>query len=380
MSGLLAFAVRLARVLAANRTLVSGAAALLTAVLVVAVPTLRQEWLQLINGLMPVGQTQLVLPGTPPEAPGTACLSCHVDMERKLASKAVHRPFGELRCAYCHTDHAVNPDGSRGPTTLKLVRNGDQKPLCGSCHVTADQLAMSNNHVPFKNGWCSACHDPHGSDVEAATNYAGLLNGEIGVISTNSMLKVDPSQLCLNCHNMNLRYGFKRVQHRPFQYRACLACHVPHASNNAKNTRLPLPYLCMNCHPIIARDMSLSVLHPPFSQAWCTVCHSPHATNFPRMLKADDTSEQPVVDLCRGCHAGAITPRVRPIDLHISHPMGKYWKDGRIITDPLTGQQLSCISCHHPHSSNHPRMWRRDKDYLCLGCHRRLPGPKNMPW
>lgn len=351
-----------------NRSLLTGLAFLLASVTVVLVPATRNMWFDIWGRIT---GTPVAIPQALPDLQaldGSACLTCHADSQQKLGMKVVHKPFADLQCATCHTGH----DPKTFATKLVNVTNGDQSQLCGSCHDTKQYLAMSNIHVPFKNAWCTACHDPHASNVDSATNA-------YGVISTNSLLKVDPSQICLNCHNMNLRYGLLKTQHPPFKAKACLGCHVPHASNNPKNTRLPLPLLCMNCHPTVARDMSLAVLHPPFAQAWCTMCHNPHATNFPRMAKAQDTSQQPFVDLCLQCHQAQMQ-RLPAIDLHISHPMGKYWKTGKDVIDPLTGNQVACISCHHPHGANNPRMWRRDKDFLCLGCHRQLKGRFNMPW
>ncbi len=367
MLRILAAAVRL---IANNKLLFAGLGFFLGSVLVVSLPVTRDLWFQIWSQIT---RTPVAVPQALPDlqaVDGSACLTCHTDSQKKLAMATVHKPFADLQCATCHTGH----DPQTFQTRLVNVdpATGDQSRLCGSCHDVQQYLGMSNIHVPFKNAWCTACHDPHASDVESATNA-------MGVTSTNSLLKVHPSQICLNCHNMNLRYGLKKVQHPPFQMKACLGCHVPHASNNPKNTRLPLPYLCMNCHAIVARDMSLAVLHPPFSQAWCTMCHNPHATDYPRMAKAPEGSPQPFVDLCLQCHQAQMA-RLPAINLHVSHPMGKSQRTGQDVVAPLTGNQLACISCHHPHGSNNPRMWRRDKDFLCLGCHRQLKGRFNMPW
>lgn len=328
-----------------HKLLLAGLLLLLAVTSTIFLPGTRDLWRNMWRHLRPPGPAVV----KPPDTVGGTCFRCHESMLDKLNKRAVHRPFAEGRCDVCHTRHDAK-------TFVTRLTAGVGE-MCGSkCHSRdlEKYAKMSAQHVPYKKEWCTACHDPHGSDYE-------------------SVLRMNPSRICLTCHNMNLRYGAKPVQHPPFKQRACLACHVPHASDNPKNTRLPLPYLCMNCHPIIARDMAASVLHPPFSQAWCVACHNPHAENHPRMVKAPKDSTQPFVDLCFTCH-GSAQARLRAIDLHISHPVG-----GKKV-DPITGKQLTCVSCHHPHGTNNPRMWKRDRDYLCLGCHRRLTGRFNMPW
>jgi predicted CXXCH cytochrome family protein len=289
-------------------------------------------------------------------AEAKSCAACHQNTFARVASqKYPHRPFAEGKCSACHANHLVEKNLQKPYLKAPLGE------VCRSCHDTSAQMKLQNKHVPFREGWCAGpCHDPHGSNQKFK-------------------LKEDPSEMCLSCHNMNVRYWSKKVQHPPFAQKACLGCHVPHASDYAKNTRLPLPYLCMTCHPIVAQQMAMPVLHPPFSQAWCTMCHNPHATDFPRMAKAPEGSTQPFVDLCLQCH-GTPQARLGAIKLHVTHPVGRDPKTGREYINPLTGEQMACVSCHHPHGSPNPRMWLRDRDFLCLSCHRVLGGRVNMPW
>ncbi len=339
-----------------NSFLFAGLALLAVAVGVLAVPATRQIW---FKGWSLATRTP-VASGLADAVESRTCLNCHTDKEKKLSQKVPHQPFLEKRCTACHTPH----DPKTNATRLKAK---DLDTLCSQCHAAdrqkkiADQMKMGNTHPPFKKAWCTACHDPHASDNPV-------------------MLRLPETDVCITCHNMYARFGTKQVQHAPFARQACLGCHDPHASPNPNHTRWPLPYLCFNCHPTAARDMEMAVLHPPFSQAWCTNCHNPHATNWPRMIKSADDSKQPFVDVCLSCHGGGPMGRVGKIDLHASHPVGISARDGREIIDPISGRQLSCISCHNPHGSNAPRMLRRDNDYLCLGCHRKLPGRLNMPW
>ncbi len=340
-----------------NRLLSAGIALLIVVLISITVPPVRDFWYQTWGDIF--GQPA---PGGIVSAAqdNASCVNCHQARVDQLMARAnQHLPFREQKCLDCHVAHPASADNtiSVDPNNRMLLRMSVDK-VCSSCHDTNEQitkqLQMSSVHIPFKNGWCTGCHDPHASDQ--------LMD-----------LKLEPAELCLSCHNMNLRYGQAKVKHPPYQQNACLGCHVPHASNNTKNTRLAMPYLCMNCHPTVAQAMNMAVLHPPFSQAMCTMCHNPHGSDYPRMAKAPVGSTQPFADLCLQCHSMP-QARVGAIDLHKSHRV--YGP----IPDPLTGQPVSCISCHQPHGSNNPRMWLRDKDFLCLGCHRLLPGRFTMPW
>lgn len=336
--------------IALNPYLVLGLALFVLSVGILAIPATRHLW---FKGWGLATKTP-VASGLNEELASRTCLSCHADKEKKMSQKTGHRPFLEKRCIACHTPHDPK-------TNVSKLQAKDQIDLCTKCHDVSKKMTAANTHPPFKKGWCTACHDPHASD-------------------NPSILRLSQSDMCIACHNMYARFGAMKVQHKPFARQACLGCHDPHGSPNPVHTRYPLPDLCFNCHPTAARDMEMAVLHPPFSQAWCTNCHNPHASNWPRMIKAPDDSRQPFVDVCISCHGSGPMGRVGKVDLHVSHPVGISVRDGHNVIDPYTGEQLTCISCHHPHGSNAPRMWRRDRDSLCLGCHRKLTGRFNMPW
>src|SRR5512141_1096719 len=91
------------------------------------------------------------------------------------------------------------------------------------------------------------------------------------------------------------------------------------------------------------------VVHPALAMG-CTVCHNPHASNAASLLTA------PVEKLCVTCHDKQASGRhvMAGLGLGDGHPLkGK--------TDPSnTRREISCISCHNPHSANVKRLFRND--------------------
>jgi predicted CXXCH cytochrome family protein len=105
---------------------------------------------------------------------------------------------------------------------------------------------------------------------------------------------------------------------------------------------------CQKCHP------SAAVAHPhfPYASGMCTRCHDPHASRFPKLLRAK------VNDVCLDCHlqgraksASRYLPTIElSSDYRFGHPYARHPVSGS--PDPLSGGEMSCISCHLPHGGN----------------------------
>ncbi|UCH83384.1 MAG: cytochrome c3 family protein, partial [Candidatus Latescibacterota bacterium] len=81
----------------------------------------------------------------------------------------------------------------------------------------------------------------------------------------------------------------------------------------------------------------------------CTTCHNLHDDNI------DELQGLASLDLCAQCHDTG--------ESH-AHPYG-----GKHV-DPRTGQPLTCVSCHEPHSAAHEFMLEFDRNRdLCIQCH-----------
>lgn len=226
---------------------------------------------------------------------GTLCFECHDGIEEQLAMTNTHAPVEE-DCSTCHDPHSsANPFQLMVPT----------KELCESCHreespdvYTAIDTAKVQ-HEPVARGECTQCHIPHGSEVDSLLKGKGIelcgschedlaydiaesenLHGPVLTGSCNECHNVHGSEfsrllvrnfpedfytgykpekydLCYGCHNKdtartksttdltNFRDGdnnlhFLHVNRK--KGRNCIACHDPHASQQAKHVRYEVPF------------------------------------------------------------------------------------------------------------------------------------------
>lgn len=183
------------------------------------------------------------------------CLDCHDDKREKIRySKFKHGGVNtsEKRCLECHNPHATKEK--------KLLK---KEPVAGclSCHnkeVKSDEdggMLMNmkkhldenpNWHKPIKDvekeGGCSACHDPHGSDNFSMLRksftknfYADLENKDFFCFECHTEKKITKQYISKSSEqnitafrdgDVNLHY--LHVNDR--KGRSCRACHDEHAS------------------------------------------------------------------------------------------------------------------------------------------------------
>jgi predicted CXXCH cytochrome family protein len=114
------------------------------------------------------------------DRPDRLCLSCHVDLQKQMASGIVHPPAKEGECLGCHKPHSSTfaslltenipqqclacHDGEDQTFKEKHLNLSGSRIDCRKCHnphvsVTAG-LIQSQVHAPFKDGMCDACHEP----------------------------------------------------------------------------------------------------------------------------------------------------------------------------------------------------------------------------
>ncbi len=245
---------------------------------------------------------------------GCMATDCHPG---KKAYPFLHGPMFVDACDTCHV--LSEPKTHR----YELTRSTEQ--LCVFCHefeIEPDSMI----HLPFEQGSCLPCHDPHGG-------------------STPSLLKSDHySDLCLSCHD-DLT-GARNLIHGPASAGACGACHEPHASKERMLLDLDGRAMCLRCHVSLDIEIETArVVHEPVLND-CQLCHNPHATDNPSLLLDEPAA------LCMKCHE----------DIHqtVDHAKTSH---GALLTE------RSCLNCHSPHASDHPRLLNNEVESLCFECH-----------
>jgi predicted CXXCH cytochrome family protein len=322
-------------------------------------------------------------------APAAICATCH-DAEALAPRPFAHAPAVEGGCLGCHDPHESG--------TPRLLRAPGREG-CLACHGPAASgrwaasprmrvdLRKRYVHLAVDAGDCTDCHVAgHSADREA------LLSGE-------------PSALCHGCHD--------RVDAKPFVHGAvrvgdCVVCHEPHASDQPRLIAKPtVKAMCFTCHQddLVTRP----VVHAPVAEGDCKACHAPHSADGKGVLHAGSGKRA-----CYACHAEVDGRKVKHAALrrygctgcHDPHGaarpalLGKKVNDlcldchpaitGRHVTSlvpaghPLEGgpdprqveRDYGCASCHEPHSTDFPRLFRSGATALqsCDGCHGNLSG------
>jgi len=187
------------------------------------------------------------------------CTKCHVDQKKAISSRTQHEPVtAQKKCDNCHDSHATN---------FKDLLTANEADLCVSCHggkgkpvkdekgrvLTNIKLVQQRKvkHEPFANGYCSDCHDAHGSP------YVRLLRAS-HPRNFYSVYKDENYGLCYGCHEKKritaqktttltgFRDGEKNLHYvhvvKPDRGRSCRSCHDDHAADNPHLIRSSVPY------------------------------------------------------------------------------------------------------------------------------------------
>jgi predicted CXXCH cytochrome family protein len=235
----------------------------------------------------------------------------------------------------------------------------------GSCAVIlicALFIALSKNTVSALDNQCTSCHDQF-RELKKITHKpmsSGCLTCHL--VSTDLehpqqkdsiRLKKALPALCYSCHSEG---DFQNSNiHEPVLAGRCLSCHDPHHSEYEYLSVQSVPELCFECHD--KKKFTRKYEHTVSSKGCLRRCHSVHASAFPDLL--NDT----VLDICLICHASQASGR------HVLSilPGGKI-HPVRGMTDPSNPtREISCVSCHDPHSSNYANLAVSRR--LCSRCH-----------
>ena len=164
--------------------------------------------------------------------------------------------------------------------------------------------------------------------------------------------RVDENSDCRECHadkttGNNLHAALQK---------GCAGCHTIELRADATYINLKLAGAagCFACHP----QAAFHYPHFPYASGMCVRCHDPHSSSSPKLLRAR------VNDLCLACHlrsAEAAESRYMPTialtdNNTLGHPYAQHPVSGKM--DPLTGAELSCVSCHAPHGGSKMHLLR----------------------
>lgn len=198
--------------------------------------------------------------------------------------------------------------------------------------------------------------------------------------------KVDDRTNCLECH---ADYKTAAHVHAPVK-QGCLSCHIIETRGDETYVVLKSgnPALCQQCH----KAETPSLTHFPYGAGMCTRCHAPHGADSPRLLRSK------VNTLCLECHlrnSKVAESRYLPtIDLSLNNTMGHPYERHPVtgVTDPLTGSEMSCLSCHLAHGGAKLHYLKMGSEIpedalnqntetndMCHKCHLRLWGLDNLP-
>lgn len=261
------------------------------------------------------------------------CKVCHSD---KVEADNLH-PALMMGCPACHANvDATNIPHDLGGTVRGLMM--EPPDLCMMCHDSGMFSGKETVHMPVMAGMCITCHDPHGSAVP-------------------KLLRTNKPDLCYECHDKIGFYG--PTVHEPVGLGMCNFCHEPHQSERSKLLKADVQDVCFNCHE--SDKFTGTSVHPPVAAGLCTDCHLPHASQNAALLQRKGNL------LCRKCHAQVEkTPHAIMGFKSAGHPL-------RGRKDPKrSGKIFGCLSCHLPHASESPKLFRYKADSmfdLCTYCH-----------
>jgi len=193
-----------------------------------------------------------------------------------------------------------------------------------------------------------------------------VLAGGLRVAAAEHPVKLEKDADCASCHEDKTK---GKAVHSAIAM-GCTTCHEIKTEGETTTVNLvsPKEELCFTCHEKSKDD----VKHGPYDKGSCTSCHDPHASEFPKQLKAAAST------LCFGCHVLDQGAKLSDDKKNVTLPWGTtldtdYYKQATkiglekgnrtghpMVMHPVSGKNtlgkptdpdISCLSCHVPHSS-----------------------------
>ena len=175
--------------------------------------------------------------------------------------------------------------------------------------------------------------------------FAGILGVQLCYANPHPV-RIDGQTNCLECHRDRASGEYI---HAALNI-GCVSCHKVENHDDASYVSVQAKESndCSECH----QPAAVNHPHFPYASGMCICCHDPHESRFPGLLRTK------VNDLCLDCHLQADTKRasryVPTIELTADHRLGHPYARHPVTgsQDPMTGSEMSCLSCHLPHGGN----------------------------
>jgi predicted CXXCH cytochrome family protein len=203
-------------------------------------------------------------------------------------------------------------------------------------------------------------------DMGCATCHSGIDASKVPHKKTNKIdkgLSSEQPDLCYGCHD-KAAFGKKNV-HAAVSM-GCTGCHNPHSSKNAKLLKAEAPDLCYTCHD--KKAFTQKTVHMPVAGGMCLSCHSPHASDQMALLLKNP------VETCLECHPDVVKkPHAIAGFAAKGHPVTAEEIAGKRKKTASPDKFFYCASCHNPHSTDVPRLFRfnaKTSMELCTNCHK----------
>ena len=270
------------------------------------------------------------------------CYECHGDFEDYMKKKDVHVPFEEGTCSECHNPHASKHASLLGEEVL---------PLCSSCHESIKEATQKTSvHMPVTQGECTACHDPH------ASNNASLMMAE-------------PSALCASCHTAVSEWKENKVVHAPVEGGECLSCHGPHGEMNNDLLKESVPKVCYECHDS-KTDIKTAHKGYDITNANCIACHDPHSSSIAKLLRPNQHAPFKAGN-CTTCHEASAENAfaIKTTNKKLCLKCHKSVVDNDLAYHHNLDDDKSCMNCHNPHASAGEHLLKDTQPNLCMSCH-----------
>ena len=328
------------------------------------------------------------------------CLTCH-NTGLNVPAKGSRHAALDMGCETCHLTHKT---GERGKQEFDFHLTKATPALCLDCHDPKDaDLQEAHQNQPFGTADCVQCHDPHQSnapklmakfmhppfaDKQCEVCHAPAKEGK--VVLTQASIRA----LCVTCHDEKAKQiQSAKVQH-PGSTGDCTDCHSPHASKYPALPKTDPVNICLGCHTDQAEQGKKRYVHRPAFETGCGTCHEPHGNDNEKLLRVKDVNT-----LCLECHGPEAPSPVRieeqhlvaifdgkvripedalnrvpilPLRYNLGHPTKGHPVANAYNTKTNTKADLTCLTCHQPHSSAKPDLLVNDQEAnmaFCKTCH-----------